>query len=85
MFLVMSDIDFASYADDNTPYVEADSIEDVIRELKKWFDSIKLFKYFSDNQINANKDECHVIVSIDEHVSIKLDDMETENSSCENY
>lgn len=30
----MSDIDLASYADDSTPYVEAGSIEDVIRKLE---------------------------------------------------
>ena len=31
---IMSDIDLASYADDSTPYVEAGSIEDVIRKLE---------------------------------------------------
>ena len=44
MFFAMKDIDFASYADDNTPYVSSssDSIEDVIRILEN--DSMKLLK-----------------------------------------
>ena len=66
MFFVMKDIDFASYTDDNTPYVSSDSIEDVIRILEN--DSIKLFKRFSDNMIKANKDKCHLIVSSSELV-----------------
>ena len=45
MFFVMNDIDFASYVDDNTPYVSSDSIEDVVRILEN--DSIKVFKCFS--------------------------------------
>ena len=81
MFLSMKDIDFASYADDNSPYVSSDSIEDIIRILEN--DSIKLFKWFSDNMMKANKDKCHLIVSSNEHVSMKLDNIEIENSNCE--
>ena len=81
MFFVMNDIDFTSYADDNTPYVSSYSIGDVIRILEN--DSIKLFKWFSDNMVKANKDECHLIVSSNEHVSMKFDNIEIENSNCE--
>ena len=71
MFFAMKDINFASYTDGNTPYVSSDSIEDVIRILEN--DSIKLFKWFSDNMMKANKDKCHLIVISNEHVSMKLD------------
>ena len=77
----MNGIDFASYADDNTPYVSSDSIEDVIRILEN--DYIRLFKWFSDNMMKANKDKCHLIVSSNEHVSMKLDNIEIESSNCE--
>ena len=30
----MNDTDFASYADDNTPYVSADTIDDVFKSLE---------------------------------------------------
>ena len=81
MFFAMKDIDFASYADDNTPYASSDSMEDVISILEK--DSIKLFKWSSDNMMKANKDKCHLIVSSNEHISIKLDNIDIENSNCE--
>ena len=77
----MNDIDFASYADDSTLYVSSDSIVDLIRILEN--DSIKLFKWFSDNMMKANKDKCHLIVSSDEHVSMKLEKIEIEDSNCE--
>ena len=80
MFFVMNDIDFASYADDNKLYVSSDSIVDLIRILEN--DSIKLFKWFSDNMMKANKDKCHLIVSSNEHVSMKLDNIKI-NSNCE--
>ena len=33
--------------------------------------------------VTANKDKCHLIVSSNEHVSMKLDNIEIENSNCE--
>ena len=80
MFFVMNDINFAGYANDNKPYVSSDSIEDEIRILENG--SIKLFKWFSDNMMKANKGECHLIVSSNEHVSMKLDSIKI-NSNCE--
>ena len=77
----MSDIDFASYADGNIPYLSADNIKDVIKKLD--IDSIKLFNWFSKNQMKVNKDKCHLILSNNEHESIKLDDTEIENSNRE--
>ena len=81
MFFAMKDVDFASYADDNTPYVSSDCLEAVIRMLEN--DSIKLFKWFSDNMTKANKDKCHLIVTSNEYVSMKLANIEIENSNCE--
>ena len=80
MFFAMMDIDFASYADGNTPYASSDSIEDVTRILEN--DSINLFKWFSDNMMKVNKDKCHFIVSSNEHVSMELDNIEIEKSNC---
>ena len=49
----MSDTDFANYADDNTPYVSADAIDEVIKRLETA--SVKLFKWFTDDQMKANQ------------------------------
>ena len=46
-------------------------------------DSIQLFKWFSDNQMKANKGKCHLIVSNNVKVSMKFDSIEVENSHCE--
>ena len=81
IFFVVSQTDFAAYADDNTPYVEGNNIDEVINMLEN--DSIQLFKWFSDNQMKANKDKCHLIVSSNVKVSMKIDSKEVENSHCE--
>ena len=56
----MEDNEFASYADNNTPDVSADTIDEVI----KWIEtaSIKLFKWFVDKQMKANQDNYPPIV-----------------------
>ena len=42
LFYMMSDTDFASYADDNTPYVSADTVGEVLNRPE--IASVKLFK-----------------------------------------
>ena len=59
-FHMMSDTDFASYADDNTLYVSADTIDEVIKRLETA--SVKLFKWFTDNRMKANQDKYHLIL-----------------------
>ena len=61
MFFALSQTDFATYAEDNTPYVEGNNIDLVINMLEN--DSIQLCKWFFDNQMKANKDKCLIIVS----------------------
>ena len=79
-FFGLSQTDFPSYADDNTPYVEANNIDEVITVLQN--DSIQLFKSFSDNQIKANKDKYRLVIS-NNKVSMKTDNIELENTSSE--
>ena len=45
LFYIMSDTGFASYADNNTPYVSDDTIDEVIKRLQTA--SVKLFKWFA--------------------------------------
>ena len=70
LFEMMRDTDFASYADDNTPYVSADTIDDVVKRLETAF--VKLFKWFADNQMKANQDKRHLITSKNENVSMYI-------------
>lgn len=79
MFCLMIETECASYADDKTPCIASDNVDYVIKVLQK--DSIRLFKWFQDNQIKAKKEKCHLNVSNNEHVSMKTDDIEVESSN----
>ena len=59
--MYLKDIDFASYADDNTLYTEQESIDQVISRLEETAKS--LFKWFSDNQMKANPDKFHLLLN----------------------
>ena len=59
VFLNMKETSFASYADDNTPYVTAENLDEVIKSSEK--DSIKLFQGFSDNQMKVvRRQKCRI-------------------------
>ena len=51
LFYMMSDTNFASYADNNAPYVSTDTVDEVIKRLETA--SVKLFKWFADNQMKG--------------------------------
>ena len=53
LFFIMNETDFASYADDNTPYRTANTLDEVIQSLEH--DSMMLFQWFSDNQMKRDR------------------------------
>ena len=77
----MNDVEFASYADDNTPFFVGDDLNDVILKLQNA--SKTLFKWFNDNQMKANPDKCHFICSSNVKTSIMIENEQISNSSCE--
>ena len=79
-YYVMSDTDFASYADDNATDVSADTIDEVIKTLETA--SVKLFKWFADNQRKANQDKCNLIFSKNENVSVHIGPFEIKTINC---
>ena len=80
---MMRNTNFASYADDNTPYVSADTIDEVIKRLETA--SVKLFKWLADNQMKANRDKCHLIVSKNENISMHIAPFKIKNTNCEKF
>ena len=80
-FLAVQNVDFASYADDNTIYDASDNIDEVIFSLQE--SSEKLFKWFADNQIKFNENKCHLIVSTNELVEIQIGDFTIKDSASE--
>ena len=77
----MNETDFASYADDYTPYVVGNNIEDVIIKLENAL--LTLFQWFYDNQMKANPGKCHFICSTDDKVNITVENQKMCNSPCE--
>ena len=57
----MNNVNFASHADDNTPYVIGDGVIQVIEYLKEASD--ELFCWFANKQMKVNSDKCHLITS----------------------
>ena len=70
IFFTVNEIDFSSYADDNTPFVSGDRIEDVLDSLENA--SLKLFDWFSNNQMKANPVKWHLLTSATASIAIKI-------------
>ena len=69
---MVKDIDFASYADDSTPFTVKENIEDVIASLEEA--SNALFDCLKSSRLKSNADICHALVSLNEPVDIKIGD-----------
>ena len=61
--------------------MEANNIDEVITISEN--DSVQLFKWFSENQMKVNKDKCYVdlVISNNEKVCMKINNIEIENTS----
>ena len=60
-FKTSKNIDFAGYADNNTPYTYSSNIEEVLENLPGALD--QLFQWFSANHLVANAGKCHPLTS----------------------
>ena len=81
LFFASKDIDIASYADDSTPFIVENNIDNVIASLEQVSDA--LFNWFKNNRLKNNVDKCHVLVSTNKPVGIKVGDYTIDNSECE--
>ena len=81
LFLVVQNVDFPSYADDNTIYDASDSIDKVIFSLQE--SSKNIFKWFADNQMKTNEDNYPLIVSTNELTEFEIGDFSIKNSANE--
>ena len=70
MFLFCNDIDFASYADDSTPYCIGKIPEEVISQLGK--SSRPIFEWFENNGMKVNPDKCHLLLSKNENFEANI-------------
>ena len=81
LFLMHSDIDIANFADDNTPYLSAKNVEDVIDSSERT--SVSLFRLFENNLLKGNDDKCHFLVSTSQEESLNVNKFKIKNRNCE--
>ena len=81
LFFIIQDTDIANYADGNTPYVIADNIDVVIKSLEEA--SEILFTSFNDNLMRINADKCHLLISTNNTVKIKIGNFDITNIKSE--
>ena len=81
LFLVVKDVNFASYTDYNTIYQSGKNVDDVINDLQ--FSAEKRFRWFPDNQMKGNTDKCHLIMSTNNTPELKVGDSLIKTSTCE--
>ena len=70
LFLFINDIDIASSADDNTPYVVDKNPEKTIKVLEHT--SVDLLIWFKNNGMKANADKYHLLVNSEKKVFDKI-------------
>ena len=61
LFLTIKGNYFTNYADDTNPYVIGNNAEEVVSELKAI--TQKLFTWFAPNEMKANLNKCHLLLS----------------------
>ena len=81
MFLFCNDIDFASYADDNTPYCIGKTPEEVINQLEK--SSKSIFEWFEKNGLKGNPDTCHLLLSKNDNFEANINENRISNTRFE--
>ena len=81
LFFINNDTDFASYADDTTPYVCGQDFSEVINFLESKVTN--LFKWFHESGLIANSSKSHFLISPYETKSIQIQNSCIKASSSE--
>ena len=80
LFLFLPETTFASYADDNTPFLIGKDVKPVLDNLERV--SNAMLKWFSNNGMKANPDKYHLLSNCNT-CSLKVGNEIIENSECE--
>ena len=75
---MLSNIDFASYADDNTPYIIKDDIKEAIESLEHA--TVEFFQWFSNNQMKTNPDKCNLRTRKSEDILVNAENNSIKSS-----
>ena len=72
LFFIADDFEIASYTEDNTPYISGKDIEEIKQSLEEASRDLAL-KWFLDSLMKSNVDKCHLLVSTNNKVNIRID------------
>ena len=80
-FFIVNSTDIANSGDENTPCATANDIDSLIALLEEA--SKSLFTWFDNNLMKSDADKCHLLVSSNEKVTIKIGSHEIANTKRE--
>ena len=78
---IFSDLDISSYADDNTPHSTNKNVIKVLHDPEKM--SNTLFKWFTDNLLEANPQKSHLLTNSTQELQINIGGIAISNSKRE--
>ena len=78
---MVKDIDIASYADDSTPFIVENNIDNFIASLEQA--SYTLFNWFKNGRLKSNVNKFHLLVITNKPAGIKIGGATIDNSECE--
>ena len=78
LFFILNKIDIANCAGENTPYTSSNDVSGLMKSLEEA--SKELFKWFDDNLMKINPDKCHLLVSTNVNVAIRIGNFRIENT-----
>ena len=61
LFFGITDLDIASYTDDNTPYTFSSELYLALKKLRSY--TVKIFEWFHNNRLKSNTGKCNLITS----------------------
>ena len=70
LFFIIDKFNIANISDDNTPYVTEDNISSVVKLLEEV--ACTIFQWCKDNEMKANADKCHVLLSTSNDLTVKI-------------
>ena len=79
LFLTIEGNYFTNFADDTNPYVIGNNVEEVVSELKAI--TQKLFIWFIQNEMKANLNKCHLLLSITDAFNFEISETVIRNSN----
>ena len=81
MFFIIEDCDTENYADDNTPYLSRENVQEVLNGLENVLSN--LFQWFTENELKGNTSKIYLLISSGENVHVNIGTSQIKSSNCE--